>query len=57
VSTLDERLIIDGVLLTPAENESRDNVVDDLSVFPDEKLPPVKRLSNDYIKNEFLSRS
>ena len=47
-SKLDDRLITDGRrrrLL--AENESRDRPVGGCSVRPDEKLPPVRRLSND----------
>ncbi len=48
LSTLDERLITDGLLpVVPAEKESRDVIVDDLSIFPDEEFPLVRRLSSD----------
>lgn len=47
LSTLDERLTIDGLRLILEEKESRDKLVDDLSAFPDEELPPGNKLSND----------
>ena len=42
-STLDDRLITDGRLLEPAEED----ILDDLSAFPDEELPPLNKLSSD----------
>ncbi|CAF4224317.1 unnamed protein product, partial [Rotaria sordida] len=51
LSTLDDRLITDGLLLVPAEKESRDKFFDDLSTFPDEEWPLDNRFSNDYKLN------